>query len=229
MQKQEIKLINGENYQIELNSEGLVNHFNNRNNYTREILSQFNDQDYYKEYITEKDKVILDFGSNVGLFALHVSPFAKKVYCFEPTPSHFKLNEEITGSLKNVVRFQKAVADKTGETTFYTSSQNSTMNSLINRNESSFQVETISIKDVFETLKIKKADFVKIDIEGSEVITLTDEAIKELANKANKVLIEFHSVNSVPEYKYRDEFKLKFENAGMNTKSFNNDGLYCYK
>lgn len=229
MENCQIKLIDGTRHEIDLKSEKLKSHFTNQNNFTREILHQFNNEDYYKDYISEQDEVILDIGANVGLFSLHVSPYAKSVYAFEPTPSHFGLQEEIIGDIKHINRFELAVSDKTGETTFYTSSSNSTMNSLINRNESSFVVKTISIKDIFKKFKIKKANFVKIDIEGSEVITLTDEAIKVLAEKANKVLIEFHEVDGKSSSFYRDEFKQKFESAGFNTKSFNEDGLFCSK
>jgi FkbM family methyltransferase len=222
----QIKLINDEIYELPLNTPELEEHFRNANNFTKEILHQFNDLNYYKEFLTPEDKVILDFGSNVGLFAIHVSPWAEKVLAFEPTPAHYKLNKLLTKKFKNIKTTEAAVAGETGEVTFYTSSENSTMNSLINRKENSFQVKSISIVDILS--KFKSVDFIKMDIEGSEIYALTPEAIKEIASKAKRILIEFHCTENAREYENRDKFKALFEAAGMKTKSFSNDGLFCF-
>jgi len=60
------KLIDGTVHTIDLNTGELLNHFNDRKNCTVEILHQFNDLDYYTQFITPDDKIILDLGGNVN-------------------------------------------------------------------------------------------------------------------------------------------------------------------
>ena len=98
METRQEKLIDGNLYTIELNTNELINHFNNSNNCTNEILHQFNELSWYSEYLTEDDKIILDLGGNIGLFALHVTPWAERIITVEPTPSHFDLNTQLTSS-----------------------------------------------------------------------------------------------------------------------------------
>ena len=227
----QLKLINNKYYNFDPNSEELKNHFHDPHNFTKEILYQFNSLDYYREFISEKDKVILDLGSNIGLFAIHASPWADKVIGFEPTPSHFKLNQEMTSSFNNIEIHQQAVAAETGKTTFYTCKDNSTMNSLVDRGQDKFEVETKSIKDILDSITELhgRVHFIKMDIEGSEIYALTTEAIESLKEKADKILIEFHSTEDYSCEQNRDRFKLEFEKRGFNTKSFNTDGLFCFQ
>jgi len=147
METRQEKLIDGSLYTIELNTQELADHFNNPHNCTKEILHQFNELSWYSEYLTKDDKVILDLGGNVGLFAIHVTPWADRIITVEPTPSHFNLNTQLTGKFPQVERIQAAISNTTGQMTFYTFPSNTTMNSLINRGGESFTVDCITIPD----------------------------------------------------------------------------------
>ncbi len=89
--------------QIELNlsTPELVSHFSNGVNYTGAILEQFNNREYYKQFVDESDKVMLDLGANVGMFAIYATPYCERIVCVEPTPSHFKLLNDLTANFKN--------------------------------------------------------------------------------------------------------------------------------
>lgn len=229
METREMKLIDGSTYVIELPTIELQDHFNNPSNCTVEILHQFNELSWYSEYLTEDDKVILDLGGNVGLFAIHATPWASKIVTVEPTPSHFELNKQLTSKFSQIERLQAAISNTTGQMTFYTFPSNTTMNSLINRGGSSFEVDCITIPDLIEKLGLNYVNFIKLDIEGSEVIALNDAIIKSFSDKVGKILIEFHEVNGVGYTKQRAIFEQMFVKHGYKIKHFGPDGLYCYK
>lgn len=229
METRQEKLIDGSLYTIELTTNELVDHFNNSYNCTREILYQFNELSWYSEYLTKEDKVILDLGGNIGLFAIHVTPWAERIVSVEPTPSHFKLNTELTSKFPQIERIQAAISNNTGQMTFYTFPTNTTMNSLINRGGDPFIVDCITIPDLIEKLSLDYVDFVKLDIEGSETIALSDDIIKAFSGRVKKILIEFHEVNGVGYTEQRSIFEQIFVKYGYQTKHFGPDGLYCYK
>jgi FkbM family methyltransferase len=229
METRQMKLIDGSNYTIELPTEELQKHFNDRNNCTVEILHQFNELSWYSEYLTKDDKIILDLGGNIGLFALHVTPWAEKIVTVEPTPSHYDLNTQLTREFKQIERIQAAISNTTGQMTFYTFPSNTTMNSLINRGGDSFAVDCITIPDLIEKLGLDHVDFIKLDIEGSETIALNEGIIKSISDKASKILIEFHEVNGIGYTQQREIFEQIFIKYGYQIKHFGPDGLYCYK
>ena len=229
METRQQKLIDGTLYTIELNTNELINHFNDSNNCTNEILHQFNELSWYSEYLTDDDKIILDLGGNIGLFALHVTPWADRIITVEPTPSHFDLNTQLTSKFPQIERIQTAISNTTGQMNFYTFPFNTTMNSIINRGGSSFTVDCITIPDLIEKLGLNHVDFIKLDIEGSETIALNDDIIKAFSDKVKKILIEFHEVGGIGYTEQRAIFEQIFIKYGYNTKHFGPDGLYCYK
>lgn len=229
METRQEKLIDGSMYTIELNTQELINHFNNPVNCTKEILHQFNELSWYSEYLTSDDKIILDLGGNVGLFALHVTPWAEKIITVEPTPNHMELNKQIMSKFSNVTHLQAAISDKTGQIPFFTFGSNTTMNSLINRGGNHFMVDCISIPDLIEKYNLDRVDFIKLDIEGSETIALNEDIIKYMSNKVSKILIEFHEVNGIGYTEQRSIFENIFIKYGYETKHFGPDGLYCFK
>ena len=229
METRQEKLIDGSMYVIELNTQELADHFNNPANCTKEILHQFNELSWYSEYLTSDDKVILDLGGNIGLFALHVTPWAEKIITVEPTPGHMKLNKHITGKFPSVIHLQAAISDKTGQIPFFTFGSNTTMNSLINRGGDYFTVDCTTIPDLIENYNLDRVDFIKIDVEGSETIALNEDIIKYMSNKVSKILIEFHEVNGIGYTEQRAIFESIFIEYGYATTHFGPDGLYCFK
>jgi FkbM family methyltransferase len=229
METKQEKLIDGSMYTIELNTQELINHFNNPANCTKEILHQFNELSWYSEYLTSDDKIILDLGGNVGLFALHVTPWAEKIITVEPTPNHMELNKQIMSKFSNVIHLQAAVSDKTGQIPFFTFGSNTTMNSLINRGGNHFMVDCITIPDLIEKYNLDHVDFIKLDVEGSETIALNKDVIEYMSNKVSKILIEFHEVNGIGYTEQRSIFEKIFIEYGYEIKHFGPDGLYCFK
>jgi len=220
-----LKLIDGTTHELQLTTPEIQSHFAAPNNCTREILHQFNDLDYYQRFLSKDDKAILDFGSNIGLFAIHVSPWAEKIVGYEPTPSHYALNRQLTWNFPNIEIINAAVGPHTGEIDFFFEPHNTTMNSMVPRTGQKTTVPSFSIPDILAVYDT--VDFIKMDIEGSEIWALTEEAIEAIAKKVKKLLIEFHHTQYGTEVQHRAQFRFRFEDAGMKCEEFNNDGLFC--
>lgn len=225
MENPTIRLVDNTIHELTLNNYELKEHFGNWQNYTGAILEQFNDRNYYEDFIDKNDKVILDLGANIGLFAIHVAPFAERIVCFEPTPTHFKLLAQLTKEFKNIELVEAAVAPTTGPITFYTNPSNTTTNSLAYREGFAFEVQGYSLKDIAESFNLQKIDFLKMDIEGSEDYVLNDETVNYMLQNIPKVLIEFHHNYHLDTERY----KTIFENAGFTVNKFMHDSIMCIK
>jgi FkbM family methyltransferase len=136
---------------------------------------------------------VFDLGGNIGYYTLL---FAKlvgekgKVYAFEPDKENFEIlkkNVALNGH-KNVILVNKAVSDKTGKAKLYLSEENKADHRIYDShdNRHSIEIETIKLDEYFANTDVIP-DFIKIDIQGSEVIAL--QGMTQLLKKAEKVKI----------------------------------------
>jgi FkbM family methyltransferase len=135
----------------------------------------------------------LDIGAHIGYFTLLMAKQCKWVDAFEPEESNFRLlfrNLSINKT-SNVMPHKTAVAETTGWTTVYFSYLNSGMHRIYRSKwcEAGIMkyqpVEQIKIDDV-----VRKIDFIKMDIEGSELGAL--KGMKNLlTNSKPIILMEF--------------------------------------
>lgn len=128
-----------------------------------------------------KDGVFIDIGANIGCHSLIAAEQAGKlgqVHAFEAIQSTFqafKKNIELN-DFKNIHANHLAIYNK--ETTielFLGNADNMGMSSVYGRNEISSQKETvqaITLDSYIENNQITRVDFIKIDIEGSELTAL---------------------------------------------------------
>ena len=74
----------------------LLEYYNNPNSYTKHIIDleintgHYDDVDF-QNIFANKDAVVIDAGSNIGLFSLMVYKSSKKVFAIEPTPQHMNV------------------------------------------------------------------------------------------------------------------------------------------
>lgn len=223
-----IKQINGNNYELDLSlsSTELRQHFENPYNYTREIIEEWNSEPF-RELISKFDRTILDIGANIGLFALHVLPFADKIICVEPTPEHMVVQRELLSGSKKINHEQAALHNYTGKTAFHRCGINTTMNSLDHQNrEAGYEVDCITLFDLCKKYELKHVDLCKIDIEGSETRALTIETVKAVNHIIDKFLVELHPRTR----EMQDNFKAIFKEAGYKCEYFDfNGSIFCYK
>lgn len=200
---------------LDIDDKEITDHLFDHTTCANIIIHQINNDRIYDPFLKDqKDLVILDIGANIGLFSLYVKDSAFKVISVEPTPSHQKLFEKICGKYENIKLVKAALSNKNEDVEFYTCNQNSTQNSLIKGygtavGESPSKENKVIVRGLtFETLlkehDIDHVDFCKIDIEGSEMIAITEETLKPVYDKIDKMFIEVHSTYSGPDMKWED-------------------------
>lgn len=203
-----IKLTQITGEEIELNETDLVKaHFEEPRNYAYFILDEWKAQPY-KDFI-KKDSIILDIGANVGLFALHVLPIAKRIVCVEPTESHNNVFKDLIND-ERVELESSALHDYTGKVGFHIEHVNYTMNRVNNYHAGAIEVPCITLKDLCTKYNLNKVDFCKIDIEGSEDLAITEQTVKEVSNIIKAFSIELHPRTR----EMQDQYKSIFEKCG---------------
>lgn len=133
-----------------------------------------------------RGKTVLDIGANIGAFADRVMKVgAKRVFCFEPESSNFKLLS--SQEIPKAKLFNMAVSDTNGTTTFYVNKgRNKGLHSLNEvRGRDKQEVKLISFEKVIDKVR---PDIIKVDIEGGEY----NLDFKLLNAECKAIAIEIH-------------------------------------
>ncbi len=172
--------INGYTLYLHSGFESISLNFYRRRDHNFEGLETY-EADHVKlcKEIIKKGDVVIDIGANIGYYSVLFSKLVGRkgrVYAFEPLPKNFSLllkNLKVN-NCSNVSAFNCAVSSTNGIATFRYNKRYLGGGSLSYKEEhtDSFEVMTIKLDDF-----IKKADFVKMDIEGHE-----PEALKGMKN-----------------------------------------------
>jgi FkbM family methyltransferase len=121
--------------------------------------------------------VVVDGGSNIGFFALFAASLLGgkgRVFAFEPDTQSFLLlqrNVERNGLMGTVQLEEKALTDANGSFEFSVSVQEPMLSSLVARADVDTQVvrvQGVRLDDYFVANGGKKADVIKLDLEGAE-------------------------------------------------------------
>jgi FkbM family methyltransferase len=143
--------------------------------------------------IINKDDIVVEVGANIGFYTSIISSLIGEkgiLHVFEPEPTNFKHLLSITHKLKNVKANNMAVSDKRGTLNLFTST-------LLNVDHRTypvpeygkvFSVEADSIDNYLK--ENNKVDFVKMDIQGSEMFALRGMEKTLDANPQIKILTE---------------------------------------
>ena len=140
------------------------------------------------------------YGDTALYFAHKVGPEGR-VFSFEFVPANLDIwhkNIELNPNLKPAIRLVEApVSDKSGQKLFIEGSGPGTRIVQKPSSTSAASVLTVAIDDVIEREDIKKVDFVKMDIEGSELAALLG---------AEKTLCKFRPTLAVSVYHSLSDF-----------------------
>jgi FkbM family methyltransferase len=159
--------------------------------------------------IIKPGTVVLDIGANIGY---HTLLFAKlvgqsgKVFAFEPSPANFRLLEKnvSVNGYSNVILEQKAVSNRNEKKKLYLN-ENAMMHTIYKSHASldSVEIDTISLDNYFRNYG-GKIDFIKMDIEGSEITAL--EGMQTILQRQNdiKLLVAFNP-SAILKYGYKPE------------------------
>ncbi len=128
------------------------------------------------KYLEGKEHILVDVGAHVGSFA---KPFAAKgwsIVAFEPEPTNYK---ELCVNLQefcNVMCFEKAVADRSGENIpFYVSSEHWGIHSLKpfhSTHQTRIMVEAVRLDKWLAEVGVNEITVLKIDVEGADFLVI---------------------------------------------------------
>ena len=224
-------------HQIESNDEDIVAWFNNDEvTQTDKILNQLNNERFYQPIFDNlTDAVILDVGANVGLFTLYAIDNAKQIISMEPTPKTFSVLTRLTAGFNNIKPVQVALGGTDGTVDFYIN-DNPTINSLVNQVGTAVTVQTRTIETVLKEHNLDWVDFVKCDIEGSEIQAITDATLAPVADKIGFWALEVHQTDAHTGMPWpgnlesnRQQLASIFRNHGYSTEFVINDQLLAWK
>lgn len=146
----------------------------------------------YRTLIKPGDRV-LDIGANIGyftlLFARLVGP-GGVVYAFEPDPDNFRLlrkNIKKNG-YRNIRAFPFAVSDRTSKGNLYLNDYNMGDHRIFDSHNGRKKIP-IKIKALDEFLPGLSPVFVKIDVQGSEIMAF--EGMRKMLRKVTYVAAEY--------------------------------------
>jgi FkbM family methyltransferase len=134
----------------------------------------------------EKYKKTLDLGANIGLHTLIMKKLGFQVTSYEPDLTHIeqfrkvmKLNEFDDQGL-----IPKAISDKNGTLEYIRILGNTTGSHLLGSKENVYgptEVVGVEVDDILEVLDKGRFDFVKMDVEGHEVVLLNRITTQSIA------------------------------------------------
>lgn len=154
----------------------------------------------YGHTMLEKGDVVLDCGSNIGLFANIAIQKGCEVFAFEPMPDAISYLQELNQMLDLKMHIcPYALSDTCGTAQFHV--QNFDLlgasmfegHNVINKN---YDVNVITVDQFVEDQKLTRVDYIKADIEGSE---------RDMLRGASKTIQHYHPKISICTYHLPDD------------------------
>jgi len=239
------KLINQEieNYLLKnkiLNEEGSLNLFGKNFYYLNleDVLGSIsqiivNDEYNLKNFLKD-DYVIFDIGANIGVFTCFCATLAKngKVFAFEPVSFVFDLLKKNTRDYDNVecykIGFSSEIEEKEILIRQWAPGDSTIQDSPIERPHQSFdlkeKIEISTLDNFVSEKKLRRIDFIKIDVEGYE-----DEVLKggiETIKKFKPILgVSLHS--QFFEKEIREIFEKEIKNYEIKKSEKDPNDIFC--
>ncbi len=150
----------------------------------------------------KRGDIVVDAGARIGTFTAKISSAVGnegRVIAIEPEPHNFAcLQKNIKANrLKNVVAIQKMLWSRTDHPSLYLSgnaaAHSAYFDEFYGSTGESIRVEAESLDNILTELRIESVDFVKMDIEGSEIEAL-DGMNKTLESVVQLAIAAYHPV-----------------------------------
>ena len=160
------------------------------------VESIFVENEYFFNSKNRQPK-ILDLGGNIGLSTIYFKMLYPdcQITSYEADPTtHLTLRKNVDSfELKRVVTKNLAITSKKGFVSFYIDKSGPgsplmSTNPLRIQNKKGIKVASTKLSEIIKS----KIDFLKIDIEGSELEVLKDLDKSKKINKIEQMIIEYH-------------------------------------
>jgi len=174
--------------------------------------------DEYNFINTISDPVIIDAGANIGMATLYFKykfPTAK-VISFEPNPLAFKTLEKNVeaNKLQKVILKDTCLSDQTNDISFFIDDTPETAHGSIIQSRGGARKFDVKAELLSDYIKEFSPDFIKIDVEGSEIQIINDLVKTDTLKMPNQYIIEYHH-NLDDSNSSFSEFIGHFEKAGF--------------
>lgn len=179
----------------------------------------YNLQDYYRDRVKKINDgdIVVDLGGNIGIFNRWAySQGAKLVISFEPDKRYFKLLSK--NSDPRSILFNAAMSDKIGTINLYESGHLGGSN-VFGSNSldiKKYEVRTYNLNYLFESGLVDRIDFLKIDIEGAEILVMNGISDENLM-KVNNISMEYHHEHLNFNEELRYNLITRLNNLGFNS------------
>jgi FkbM family methyltransferase len=164
---------------------------------------------YDRDFAFKKGDVVVDAGSRIGTFTAKISACVGekgRIVAIEPEPENYAcLVKNIRANrLDNVIPVRKILWSNPGRMPLYLSgnsfSHSTYCDAFFGSTGESIEVEADSLDNILEEAGIDRVDFIKMDIEGSEVEALKGMK-KTLESDPAMAIAAYHPINGQPTYK----------------------------
>jgi FkbM family methyltransferase len=168
-----------------------------------EIFSEGEYELLMKFVKTDSTGMILDFGANVGLFALWCAVRLPNyhVVCHEPILEHVYAGQQNTSVSPNVIWRNDAVSNRCYEAVMSVDGPASKLDDATGE-------RCVSVVDMFELYGEGEVDVCKMDIEGAEYDIISDERFVSFSRRVRVLALEWHGNSKIrsvdPETYYRN-------------------------
>lgn len=194
--------------------------YGNGDNFTES--GEINTLNYIKNKIKNGERaVIFDVGANIGNYSYLLSEMfgpESIVHSFEPSIKTFGVFKENTKKKANILPNNFGMSDSKKEELLYTNAEGSGIASMYKRNLVHFgivldkneKIKLSTVDDYCEENKIKKINFLKIDVERHELSVLKGAEKMIAGGKIDFIQFEFGGCNIDSRTYFQDFFyKLK--------------------
>lgn len=149
------------------------------------VINEIETNNIYERFFQiEPDKVVVDVGAHIGVFAKKAVEKGARVYAIEPSPMFLKDLKKIEGLNVSEV----AISSQEGESRI---EEDGNPNEI---GEGGTVIKTTTFPKFVADNNIEHIDFLKLDCEGGEYDIFTPEGIKWVAKNVTKVAGELHIV-----------------------------------
>lgn len=230
-----IKTSQQNDYFIRTDDVEVINWLNMVESCTDILLRQINnDRMYDPIFMNRNDMVLVDLGANTGLFSLYAQDSAKQIIAVEPAPLTYNILQKLTKDIPHITTIQAAIGPSNQSQTFFIN-ENPTTNSLLNRKGNPINVPGMTLEKLFDSYNLTNVDFCKCDIEGSEMVAITESLIDPIRDVVKFWFMEVHQtdVDNSPWpgnlSQNRNTLASILRNMGYETELVINDQLYAWK
>lgn len=157
---------------------------------------------YLRKASIKKGDTVIDCGAYQGSFTVLASKLVGKngkIIAFEPDPENYKklLHNLKINNVSNAITLNKGLWNSTTELYFKKDSKGSTfiVNPTPDLGESLITVPVVSLDEELKNLGVQKVNFIKADVEGSEIELIKGSEKTLLNNHVNLAIASYHQIN----------------------------------